>query len=90
MIMNDDIQAYEWAERYLSGELSEEEKDYVDGRLETDKAFGVEFAKYLIIKQEFKAVSYTHLTLPTKRIVSKNCQVEDGGFGWLLRQHFYC
>ncbi len=45
---------YTIAENYLAGNLNEEEKIQVDKRLETDKAFGLEFAKSLIIKQEVK------------------------------------
>ncbi len=42
---------YEIAERYLSGELEDAERDQVDDRLEQDDAFSQDFAKYLVMKQ---------------------------------------
>lgn len=45
---------YELADRYLSGALSEEERQAVDQQLESDEAFGQAFARVLVAKQEIK------------------------------------
>ncbi len=45
---------YETAEQYLRGELSEEEQNIVDDRLETDKAFAEIFTRYLLARRVVK------------------------------------
>ncbi len=47
-------QIYDLAERYLAGQLDQEEKNKVDHQLESDPEFAKVFAKYLTVNQEVK------------------------------------